>query len=162
MKNYKEKYLKYKNKYLRMKESFNNKITGGELLLNNDRDELFEDDMFNDDYFLLDYHGSTDSDSLFRIPDNIILIVSNCCGAYNFGNKNIYVNPLDSISCPMITKDDIVGRISDGKINLGLNTYFVVKPGTNMCDINLTLKDNDDICSGCFKKILIKIFYFMN
>ena len=33
--------------------------------------------MFNDDYFLLDYHGSTDSDSLFSIPDNIILIVSN-------------------------------------------------------------------------------------
>ena len=46
MKNYKEKYLKYKNKYLRMKESLNNNITGGVLLLNNDRDELFEDDMF--------------------------------------------------------------------------------------------------------------------
>ena len=152
MKNYKEKYLKYKNKYLRMKESFNNKITGGELLLNNYKADLVVTNMLNDDYFLLDYHGSTDSSSYFNIPNNIILIVSNCCGAFNFGKKNIYVNPLDSSSCPMITKDALIDSISDGKIRLGSNTYFVVKPGTEMCDINLTLKDNDDICSGYFKK----------
>ena len=69
MKNYKEKYLKYKNKYLRMKESFNNKITGGELLLNNYKADLVVTNMLNDDYFLLDYHGSTDSSSYFNIPN---------------------------------------------------------------------------------------------
>ena len=152
MENYYEKYIKYKNKYLKMKESLKNNITGGELLLNIYKDDLVAADRLNDDYYLLDYHGSTDSNSYFRIPDNIILIVSNCCGAFNFGKKNIYVNPLDSSSCPMITKEALIDSISDGKIRLGSNTYFVVKPGTEMCNINLTLKDNDDICSGYFKK----------
>lgn len=152
MENYYEKYIKYKKKYLKLKENLKNNIIGGELLLNSYKKYLKDANMFNDDYFLLDYHGSTDSHSLFRIPDNIVLIVSNCYGAFNFGEKNIYVNPLDSSSCPMITKDVLIDSILDGKIKLGSNTYFVVKPGTEMCDINLTLKDNDDICSGYFKK----------
>lgn len=152
MENYYKKYIKYKNKYLKMKKSIKNNIIGGELLLNSYKADLVASDMLNDDYYLLDYHGSTDSNSYFIIPDNIILIVSNCCGAFNFAKENIYVNPLDSSSCPMITKEALVNSISDGNIRLGNNTYFVVKPGTEMCNINLTLKDNDDTCSGSFKK----------
>ena len=73
MENYYEKYIKYKNKYLKMKESLKNNITGGELLLNIYKDDLVAADRLNDDYYLLDYHGSTDSNSYFRIPDNINL-----------------------------------------------------------------------------------------
>tara|TARA_B110000908_G_C10258381_1_gene457261 strand:+ start:27 stop:1958 length:1932 start_codon:yes stop_codon:yes gene_type:complete len=160
MKNYKEKYLKYKNKYLKIKNKLNNSI-GGELLFNNDKDYLVSNDNISNDYFLLDFHGATIPSETFIIPNNIILIISNCCGTSNSGENNIYVNPLDSNECLELNKEELLTKIVDGKIKLGNNKYFVVKPGTHMCEINLTLKPNETICSGYYKKNFNKdILYY--
>jgi hypothetical protein len=80
--NYKDKYLKYKKKYLKLKK-------GGELVSVGDISYL-DKSKFEDNYHILSYHGEIDKENYFDVPDNIYLIISDCCGVSNYAIADFF------------------------------------------------------------------------
>ncbi len=125
-----------------------NKQLGGEFLSNIDKIFLENniaqiDDVFN----VVEYHGklsgtttSTD-DNLISIPSNIFLIISDCCGAVNATNNSypfydgIYLE--DSIN--LLTKSELLSKILNGKITIDNQSYHIIKPDSQICNLNLRM-----------------------
>jgi hypothetical protein len=143
--NIKEKYLKYKNKYLALKKQ----LAGA--IINKTNINASIDGIYNsEDYYVsLLYHGSTNTYKNTTIPDNIYLIMSDCCGTSNHVYSHqwytgIIINHPDS-SCDKfelnITKDKLIDTIcaDNGLINIHDSKYIILKPGSQLCDIKLSI-----------------------
>lgn len=139
------KYLKYKNKYVNLKNGLNATIFKGGTLFDVGS-ELLESDI-NDEFNLLMYHGSL-TEKIFKIPENIILILSDCCGSGNYAKQTVWYNPFTELSESSFLlnspkKNDIISDIQEGKINIDGQKYNILKPGSKICDFVLeTFKNN--------------------
>jgi hypothetical protein len=143
------KYLKYKNKYINLLQLTKNVSTfkGGALF--NIASELKHTDI-NDEFNILMYHGIL-VEITFKIPDNIILIVSDCCGVANFESQFVWYDPFiqnaDSLNKTTLAKSDMIQNINGGKIIINKKNYNVLKPGSIICDFKLETIF-DDIAVG--------------
>ena len=141
---YYNKYNKYKKKYIELKNKLKNDIfKGGDFVENDFVDTLKQDTRkVNDEFFLLHYHGEVVRDT-FKIPSNIVLILSNCCGVSNYGSELEWYDPFQKENIQTLSKEDLLDEINDGKLSIGGQEYLVVNPGSTLCDFNLsTLESN--------------------
>ena len=155
MEDYKSKYLKYKNKYLLLKKQL------GGRLLNYKLDET----NLSDDLYVLSYHGATDTRNYFNVPDNIILVLSNCCGSSNYANLNGWNNPtFEKINHGYIPEKEFYSnKVNKGKMIINGQEYLVIDSGSNICDIDLSVELND-FATGTHKKKVENdiLFYEIN
>jgi len=159
------KYIKYKKKYIELKNKLNTDIfKGGDLIETEFLNSIKSDPrIVNDEFFVSSYHGAL-LDTEFKIPDNIILILSNCCGATNYANTMGWYDPFNeensmSNNTNTITKDDFIDKIKDSKINIGRQEYLVLKPGSTICDMSLLNKSHDFAVGQHVKKFGDTHFY---
>jgi hypothetical protein len=152
------KYIKYKKKYIELKNKLNTDIfKGGDLI----KTEL-DPSKVSDEFFILDYHGGL-RNTEFKIPDNIILILSDCCGAGNWASTLVWYDPFVTQEynpdLKTLTKDDFIKKIVDGKIDIGDQKYIVLKPGSTICEISLQNRQHDPIVGQHIKKFGDTRFY---
>ena len=141
---YYNKYIKYKKKYIELKNKLKNDIfKGGDIVENEFVDTLKQNThKVNDEFFLLHYHGEVVRDT-FKIPPNIVLILSNCCGVSNYGSELEWYDPFQKENIQTLSKEDLLDEINDGKLIIDGQEYLVVNPGSTLCDFNLsTLESN--------------------
>jgi hypothetical protein len=161
---YELKYFKYKNKYLKLKKKLNNNLTtkifkgGG--LLNYSSVDIHN---ISDNFFVLNYHGEL-TKSIFKTPNNIILILSNCCGAYNYASRFGWYDPfqnIDQLNKNTLTKGNLFEQINigKGKIKISEQEYFVLNPNSDICDLNLKTIVNDFAVGEHIKKFDYSPFY---
>jgi len=158
--NYKEKYLKYKKKYLDTKKYKNINLNGGYLI---DTSILDDHNTINDEFTLLDYHGEI-ATGTFIIPKNIILILSNCCGAPNSASVQIWQDPLlnDICNTKTFSKETLINNIKDNNSTIilgGNQQYIVLQPESEICNFNLTNHRYDFAIGTNLKKFDETIFY---
>jgi hypothetical protein len=161
---YYKKYIKYKNKYIELY----NKI-GGAKISSSLLTEIEKDNYKLSDYYdIIDMHGDIDSKSLITIPNNLIIIIANCCGAPNYdslikwftGLEEDYIRnkmkndnySISSISSYIsFKKEDLLNQIQKITEN---NAYIILEPGTFMCNMNLNNEYIDAL--GGHKKIQLE------
>jgi len=135
--NYYKKYIKYKNKYLNIKK-------GG----------IRKEDIYDTLGVVLE-HGSILPDTVFTVPHNIKLIISNNCGIYNFGsemNESKYKGLESKINNKtLLTKDEFYELINSSNYEVIINdyTYKVIEPNTQICNVFIS----PDLKLSGFKKI---------
>ncbi len=138
-----------------------NKQIGGEFLSNIDKIFLENnisriDDVFN----VVEYHGKlspnstkSESSNLIRIPSNIFLIISDCCGTMNATNKSypFYDGIFLEDSLNLLTKSELLSKILNGKITIDNQNYHIIKPESQICNLNLNMSF-DGITNGLHYK----------
>uniref|UniRef100_A0A6C0J628 Uncharacterized protein n=1 Tax=viral metagenome TaxID=1070528 RepID=A0A6C0J628_9ZZZZ len=132
---YIKKYLKYKKKYLNLK--------GGTLL----RTERPLDNLSNT-FIQVTIHGKTDSnkDNVFKIPENILLSMIDCCGSTAMQTINYWFDPFKE-NYNIMSKRNFAMQILNGQINSSKTIHNIITPGSNICDLYLS-KTLNDFTSG--------------
>jgi len=161
--NYRDKYLKYKKKYLDFKRYNDIKLKGGALI---DLKILDTPNIINDEFTILDYHGSLIDSKTFTIPENIILILSDCCGASNYTSLDIWNDPLlNATYAPnTFSKQYLINNIKTNKSKLFMynQQYIVLQPGSEICDFSLINKKYDFAVGTILKKFDEPTFYHIS
>lgn len=100
----------YQNKYIELKK----KLNGGAIVTRGMN--IGEPDKFENFYHGLMYHGDVLPKNVMTVPNNIYLIIADCCGVSNISNSNTFFTGIKSNDTNIITKDELYTQIKSGNI----------------------------------------------